>query len=96
MNKKLKISIVSFSLLVIAGCSSSSTLENLDYNEKSDKNEKQIIQIDKNLRYISMGRDEDGCMMYQAQSDSMATMQAIIYQNSPGKFSLSKDNSSCL
>ena len=93
MNKKLKISIVSFSLLVIAGCSSSSTLENLDYNEK---NEKQIIQIDKNLRYISMGRDEDGCMMYQAQSDSMATMQAIIYQNSPGKFSLSKDKSSCL
>jgi hypothetical protein len=96
MNKKLKISIVSFPLLVVAGCSSSSTLENHSYNKKSDKNEKQIIQIDKNLHYISIGRDEDGCMMYQAQSDSMATIQAIVYQNSPGKFSLSKDKSSCL
>ena len=93
MNKYIKICIISGFLLTLVGCSSSNTLDNFDYNEQGKK---QVIQINEDLRYVSIGRDNDGCMMYQAQSDTMATMQAIVYQNSPGKFSLSKDKSSCL
>lgn len=93
MNKYIKICIIFGFLLTLVGCSSSNTLDNFDYNEQGKK---QVIQINEDLRYVSIGRDNDGCMMYQAQSDTMATMQAIVYQNSPGKFSLSKDKSSCL
>ncbi|SMN15411.1 hypothetical protein CRYPA_1440 [uncultured Candidatus Thioglobus sp.] len=54
------------------------------------------IKINKDLFYIPIGRDNDNCMMYQAYSQTNPTMQAIIYQNGLGRFSMSKDKRSCL
>lgn len=54
------------------------------------------IKVGDDLYYIPIGKDDDGCMMYQAKSNTMMTLQAIIYQNGSGKFLMSKDRQRCL
>ena len=54
------------------------------------------IQIKQDLYYLPIGRDADGCMQYQAYARHAATVQVIIYQNSAGVFSTSKNKNTCL
>ncbi|WXT99313.1 MAG: hypothetical protein Ctma_0036 [Catillopecten margaritatus gill symbiont] len=99
MNKKLKISLVSFALIALLGCTSEE-VKILGQRAKIDLypqgTSAKAIKIDKDLFYIPIGRDGDNCMMYQAYSQTNPTMQAIIYQNGLGKFSMSKNKQSCL
>lgn len=53
-------------------------------------------KISNDLYYVPIGRDNDKCMMYRAYSKTVATAQAVIYQNNLGKFSMSKNIDNCL
>ncbi len=92
MGKLLKTTVIFILLFSTIGCTS----KNIKSIERaSDTDVEQIIHINSNLYYVSLGRDKDGCMMYQARSDTMATAQAIIYQNGIGIFSMGKDKKTC-
>ncbi|CAC9544738.1 hypothetical protein CRYPA_783 [uncultured Candidatus Thioglobus sp.] len=84
--KKLFLMVIS---ILLFGCES----ENYQPIEKTQQSNNKIKS---DLYYVPIGRDDDGCMMYQAKSESMMTMQAIIYQNGLGKFSMSRDKPNCL
>lgn len=57
---------------------------------------KNAIQVGKDLYYLPVGTDSDGCTMYQAYAPNAMTAQGIIYQNGRGNFSLSKNKDTCL
>ncbi|WPE16794.1 hypothetical protein R5P06_01700 [Candidatus Thioglobus autotrophicus] len=93
MNKKLKISFVSFVLIALLGCTSE---EVKTLGQRAQVDLSKAIKVNEHLFYIPVDRDNDNCMMHQAYSQTNPTMQAIIYQNGLGRFSMSKDKQSCL
>ncbi|MDC9727464.1 MAG: hypothetical protein PSN35_06485 [Candidatus Thioglobus sp.] len=93
MNRKLKISLVIFSLVVLLGCTSEE-VKTSDQHIQIDLSK--AIKVNEHLLYIPIGRGNDGCMMYQAYSQTNPTTQAIIYQNGLGGFSMSKNKQNCL
>jgi|LWDU01.1.fsa_nt_gi glucose-6-phosphate isomerase len=101
MTKQLKnISVSALSFLIISCTGDTQELVQASEAIKPIGNFKvnlaDSIKINNNLYYIPIGKDGDNCTMYQAYSDTMATAQVIIYQNTPNKFSMSKNKDSCL
>lgn len=93
MNKKIRISLVSVALVALLGCTSE---EVKTLGQRAQVDLSKAIKVNEHLFYISIGRDNDNCMMYQAYSQMNPTMQAIIYQNGLGRFSMSKNKKNCL
>lgn len=89
MNIIFRISFIIFALIHLVACES-------EKHKLTQKQEQTTSLNDVKIDYVPIGKDSDGCTMYQAQSDTMMTLQVITYENAPGKFSMSKDKQNCL
>jgi hypothetical protein len=53
------------------------------------------IPIGSELYMLPIGRDEDGCMMYQLHAPRGMVIQAIHYRTAAGSFTLDKQDADC-
>jgi len=53
------------------------------------------IQVGKDLYYVPIGKDKNGCTQYKAFSQSKSTMTVISYRDSQGNFVSSSKLISC-
>jgi cell wall assembly regulator SMI1 len=96
MNNTLKISLISFMLVVSMGCVLEDVKEVKSLEQDTKVDLSNAVKISNQLFYIHMGKDNDNCTMYRVYSPTMMTIQGIIYQNGIDKFSMSKNPSTCL
>jgi starvation-inducible outer membrane lipoprotein len=92
MNKVFKSLIILSIFILAAGCTHPQKIER---SSQHDELPKGSIQVSDDLYYVPFKTDKDGCMMFRAYSETNKTAQAILYQNSNGKFSMNKDKENC-
>ena len=92
MNKVFKSLIISSISILAAGCAHPQKIER---SSQLDKPPKGSVQVSDDLYYVPFKIDKDGCMMYRAYSETNKIAQAILYQNSNGKFSMNKNKENC-
>jgi len=92
MNKTFKYLLILSIFILAIGCTHPGKIKSsMQLNELP----KGSIQATDDLYYIPIKKDEDGCMMYRPYSKIKKTAQAILYQNSNGKFSMNKNREDC-
>ncbi len=53
------------------------------------------IKVEEGVYQAPMGRDDDGCMMYQLHAPGQAVIQAISYRRADGSFTMDKREAAC-
>ena len=92
MNKVFKSLIISSVFILATGCAHP---QKAGHSSQLSELPKGSVQVSDDLYYVPFKIDKDGCMMYRAYSETNKIAQAILYQNSNGKFSMNKNKENC-
>jgi hypothetical protein len=53
------------------------------------------VKVEEGLYQVPIGRDDDGCMMYQMHAPGRDVIQVISYRRADGTFTMAKPEAAC-